>query len=935
MISINTNLSSLITQRSLTKSTDALNLAIERMTTGFKINHASDNAANYSISTNMTTQLNAYDIAADNVSSGMDLASYASDIISQMQDKAARLNALSAQARNGTYGAQSLEAINSEANALISEITRLYMTAEYNNISLFTRMPYTVAEDLPQAKEDGFINDPANKPITEEEIKSEAGKINAYSSNFINNPVSYTEADLANIASISEVTTSFTKSEYKISNAQELAKLAKLTNDGVNTSGITFILAADIDLKQICQDKEASGGWDPIGDTAATSKSFKGTFDGNGHTISNLTISRDSAHQGLFGLLAGGSTVRNVRLVNVKIKGTDYVGGLAGRTQSAVTITNVSSSGEIIGTGQRVGGLIGRTQAAINDSYAIGYVSGNGIYIGGLVGDTEADIINSYSKTDVEGKSQFTGGLVGRSTGTGIISNCYSSGDVIGEGDYVGGLAGSVKVGVQNSYSTGDVTGNANNVGGLAGANYGTVDVTYAAGNVNGTDNVGGLVGYTEGEISNSYAEGYTEGNSTIGGLIGYVEGVPIYNCFAIENVSGATYVGGLIGNIKATGSSVENCYAVGDIYSMGDFTGGLIGRAGSYPTITDSYFIGNVTSEGNYTGGLVGRTQAEVNNCYSEADVKSTQSYVGGLVGSSSGAIVNSYAKGNIEGNVYVAGLVGRTTSYISKSFSEGVAVGKKNVGGLVGFTNSNIKDSYSTCDVKGEDFVGGLVGQFRLASGSATFDNSVAYGKVSAAESTVPNSSGMLVGAATLTDDGATYSTLNITDSEAINYGLDAIGGVFDYSGSVHTLLPDYDMADMLAGVSLFAPKITSTDLQVGIFSDDSCRISFDSNFQFDLSEANKGIESVEAFESIVAFENLLSEKATQLGAVQNRLESALESIEVNINNLTSSRSTIRDADIAEVSSQYIQQQILQQASATLMTTANQTPAIALQLI
>ena len=93
--------------------------------------------------------------------------------------------------------------------------------------------------------------------------------------------------------------------------------------------------------------------------------------------------------------------------------------------------------------------------------------------------------------------------------------------------------------------------------------------------------------------------------------------------------------------------------------------------------------------------------------------------------------------------------------------------------------------------------------------------------------------------------------------------------------------------------------------------------------------------GPPEIEAFNAIVAFENLLSEKATQLGAVQNRLDSALESIEVNINNLTSSRSTIRDADIAEVSSHYIQQQILQQASATLMATANQAPAIALQLI
>ena len=76
-------------------------------------------------------------------------------------------------------------------------------------------------------------------------------------------------------------------------------------------------------------------------------------------------------------------------------------------------------------------------------------------------------------------------------------------------------------------------------------------------------------------------------------------------------------------------------------------------------------------------------------------------------------------------------------------------------------------------------------------------------------------------------------------------------------------------------------------------------------------------------------------MSQKSTELGAVQNRLDSALESIGVNIENLTSSLSTIRDADIAEVSSEYIRQQILQQASATLLSTANQPPSIALQLI
>ena len=94
MLSINTNLSSLIAQRSMKQSTNKLNQAIERMTTGAKINHAKDNAANYSIATNMTTKISAYDIAADNVAMGLDLVSTASDSISLMSDKAERLRSL-------------------------------------------------------------------------------------------------------------------------------------------------------------------------------------------------------------------------------------------------------------------------------------------------------------------------------------------------------------------------------------------------------------------------------------------------------------------------------------------------------------------------------------------------------------------------------------------------------------------------------------------------------------------------------------------------------------------------------------------------------------------------------------------------------------------------------------------------------------------------
>lgn len=76
-------------------------------------------------------------------------------------------------------------------------------------------------------------------------------------------------------------------------------------------------------------------------------------------------------------------------------------------------------------------------------------------------------------------------------------------------------------------------------------------------------------------------------------------------------------------------------------------------------------------------------------------------------------------------------------------------------------------------------------------------------------------------------------------------------------------------------------------------------------------------------------------ISSKELELGALQNRLESVLEQVGVAYDNLVSTQSTIRDADIAEESSVYIRNQILQQAATTLMATANQTPAIALQLL
>ena len=124
-------------------------------------------------------------------------------------------------------------------------------------------------------------------------------------------------------------------------------------------------------------------------------------------------------------------------------------------------------------------------------------------------------------------------------------------------------------------------------------------------------------------------------------------------------------------------------------------------------------------------------------------------------------------------------------------------------------------------------------------------------------------------------------------------------------------------------------------STTLQVGINSASSNQITTDMSFIFNFASLKNSIEKESTFNAILKFSEMLSVKQTELGSVSNRLESVLDEINVNYENLVSSRSTLRDADISEVSSEYIRQQILQQASATLLATANQSPSLALQLL
>ena len=131
-LTINTNLSSMIVQSNLAKATTSLNSAIERMTTGYKINHASDNAAGYSIAKNWEAKLGSLDVAADNAATGADMLSTLEDNYALINQHIQRVRDLTEQAANGTYGSQSLKAIKSEITARLQEVDRIAANCEFN-----------------------------------------------------------------------------------------------------------------------------------------------------------------------------------------------------------------------------------------------------------------------------------------------------------------------------------------------------------------------------------------------------------------------------------------------------------------------------------------------------------------------------------------------------------------------------------------------------------------------------------------------------------------------------------------------------------------------------------------------------------------------------------------------------------------------------------
>lgn len=201
-----------------------------------------------------------------------------------------------------------------------------------------------------------------------------------------------------------------------IDSAEDLASISDLSGYYIQTS--------DIDLKDYLSNK--SEGWTPIGlyhdvldQTQATKDAFKGTYDGNGHVITNLTAKRKdecSFNFGLFGYTTSSSVIRNLG-VEGSVDVSSYSGGLVGSNSGLIEncYANVLIYAYSGGDSYRyVGGLVGNNFGTIKSSYAYGNIKCDK-QIGALIGNNEGEVENCFSKSFQGVNSLIGNGSIGSS----------------------------------------------------------------------------------------------------------------------------------------------------------------------------------------------------------------------------------------------------------------------------------------------------------------------------------------------------------------------------------------------------------------------------------------------------------------------------------------------------------------------------------------
>ena len=259
---------------------------------------------------------------------------------------------------------------------------------------------------------------------------------------------------------------------YTVTSAEGLKAVADIANNG--NLGINITLTENINLIDM--------EWTPIGTDYYNQ--YTGTFDGNGKTITGLSVTGSNEYAGLFGRIGSGGKVMNVKLEGVQIESDNEmsaVGGVVGYSYG--NIENCSVSGSVSSNsaaGGVVGAQLGGSITGCNTSATVKGVT----YAGGIAGYTNngATLTACYATGDVTLVSNdigtcYAGGVVGNNGSSSTLKACYAWGSVTGSGSgtvYVGGVTGSNDLGTLTAcyHAKGTVKGSDGATGGVAGRNF-------------------------------------------------------------------------------------------------------------------------------------------------------------------------------------------------------------------------------------------------------------------------------------------------------------------------------------------------------------------------------------------------------------------------------------------------------------------------------
>lgn len=567
------------------------------------------------------------------------------------------------------------------------------------------------------------------------------------------------------------------KTYYLIENAAQLASFRNIVNGTLTAEEAQFYtpdasangrLVNDIDLNPgytfnadgtytYSGEGEPPGvqSWTPIGWTTNIDNEayiYKGTFDGNGHTINGVYINNDNSYQGLFGFVSNSGIIQQLGVINSYVSASICVGAIVGVNRSG-TIQNCYNTGFVrVTSNARVGGLVGwNWNGTVQNSYNTGAVSsGSASSVGGVVGYNTGTVQNCYNVGTITGGGNI-GSMAGQNSGT--ITNCYyldtSASAGIGSGDgqvtsfTAEQMTGSAALGQEKNqmnldttvWTAGDDTTSCQDTGtmdengkkvfvvmaklpqltvfvemgkGHEFLQVGTITASLSTQTdgdgktyylIHNKEELETFQDIVNGNLTDQQRALYPEGASANGRLEADIDLNPGYT-FAADGTytySGEAEAPGLkswtpIGNSIRwyTGTFDGNDKTVSGIYiNNGPSCQGLFGVV-SGGTVKNLGVTNSCIQGYSINGGVVGYVDGSgtVTNCYNTGTVSSSETYTGGVVG-------------------YVGG------GTVTNCYNTGAVTGSSRTGGVAGYVSgSTVTNCYNTGTVSGSIYIGGVVG-------------------------------------------------------------------------------------------------------------------------------------------------------------------------------------------------------------------------------